>query len=166
MKIFLRAALASILAVSILAGPYLPVDTEADPVDTTLTVSDEATDSGRGDRVLQDDPSYQVTVQSTSRCTANRLTIRSRFYVTVKDSEGLVAIKNTKVSLLLVAQDGSTRSYSSEGTTNRRGAVSIPIKNISVEDAGQELWCSIAIPNADLPFDQQVPCTFTAATCN
>jgi hypothetical protein len=166
MKIFLLAALASLLSVTTLAapGPFLK-GTEADPVGTDVVGADEATENGRDGRVLQDDPSYQVTVDPTSWCAGNRRKIKARFVIIVKDPTGLVPVKGTQVSLLLVAQDGSTRSYSGEGTTTRRGVAKIPLNNISLKDAGQSLWCSIAIPNPDLPFAQQVPCTFTAATC-
>jgi hypothetical protein len=67
MKIFLLAAFASLLSVTTLAapGPFLK-GTEADPVGTDAVGADEATENGRGARVLQDDPSYQVTVDPTS----------------------------------------------------------------------------------------------------
>ena len=167
MKIFLLAAVGSLLFVSTLATPNsFPKGTEAEPVGADAEGADGATMNLRGARVLQDDPSYQVTVEPTSWCAGNRRRIKARFVVIVKDPTGLVAVKGSTVSLLLVAQDGSTRSYSGEGTTTRRGVAKIPLNNISLEDAGESLWCSIAVSNPDLPFAQQVPCTFTAATCN
>jgi hypothetical protein len=166
--ILLCAALVSLFATSTVAlqPDTVPEGADAlDPVDIDVPGPDEAMDNFLGDRTLQDDPSYQVTVQSTSRCTTSRRRLRGRFVVTVKDPKGLKPIKNKEVSLLLVAQDGSDRSYSGEGTTNRRGVVTLPLKSISLEDAGQSLFCSIAIPNPGLPFAQQVPCSFTVATC-
>jgi hypothetical protein len=166
--ILLCAALVSLFATSTVAlqPDTVPEGADAlDPVDIDVPGPDEAMDNFLGDRTLQDDPSYQVTVQSTSRCTTSRRRLRGRFVVTVKDPKGLKPIQNKEVSLLLVAQDGSDRSYSGEGTTNRRGVVTLPLKSISLEDAGQSLFCSIAIPNPGLPFAQQVPCSFTVATC-
>ena len=104
---------------------------------------------------------YQVQVRTTQNCTldssnATKSIMSGTIYARVQDSQGK-PVPSTDLGFLLV---GKKKDYSGSATTNRWGRASFTFR-IAPMDEGVSLWCSIAVDNPNMPFDQQVPCSMT-----
>jgi len=102
-----------------------------------------------------EDPFYKVNVENNPVACLDG-------YVSVQVGDSyhnpLVGIQ---VSVLLVGNHNvgdDMQVYSGGGVTNENGFY---VYNFTADpiDAGQELWCSVAIANPQLPFDEQHPCS-------
>ena len=100
-----------------------------------------------------DDVFYKTTVRTRQDCsdTSSSGTV----VVIVKNSAGR-PMKKKHVDFLLVADSGNT--YTRNTRTNRNGKAAFTF-DIQPEDEGENLWCSIAVDNPNLPNAQQVSCS-------